>query len=439
MSPSVLIALVLGIVLGAAVVALLEEWRLGVARRDHAADEKRVAELQARLEEQRTAAEEKLALVDATERKLAEMFAGLSSAALQQNNEAFLQLANENLQKFREQASGDFKLTKNEIDTLVKPVAETLKKLEHQVGELEVKREGAYQSLTEQVRSLSDSQVALGKETRNLVTALRAPHTRGRWGEVQLRRVAEMAGMIEYCDFTQQETLSDEDGRLRPDMIVRLPNDRCVVVDAKAPLQAFLEATECTDESDRQACLARHARQVKDHLTKLGSKAYWSKLDESPEFVIMFLPGESFYSAALEQDPGLIEFGVDNRVVLATPTTLIALLHAVAYGWRQEKLADDAQHIASLGAELYSRLVTMTGHITKVGRGLRTAVDAYNDTVGSIESRVLVQARRFRELAAPTERDIDTLEPVDRQVREAQVAELPAAADPIPDEPALGA
>lgn len=426
MSSTVLIASIVGVVLGALAVAVLEEWRLGVARRAHADDEKRVAELQARLEEQRVAADEKLALVEQTERKLGEMFAGLSASALQQNNEAFLQLANENLQRFREQASGDFKLTKNEIDTLVKPVSETLKKLEQQVGELEVKREGAYQSLTEQVRSLTESQASLGRETRNLVTALRAPHTRGRWGEVQLRRVAEMAGMVEYCDFTQQDTLTDEDGRLRPDMIVRLPNDRCVVVDAKAPLQAFLEATECTDENERQACLARHARQVKDHLSKLGSKGYWSKLDESPEFVVMFLPGESFYSAALEQDPGLIEFGVDNRVVLATPTTLIALLHAVAYGWRQEKLADDAQHIASLGSELYARLVTMTGHITKVGRGLRSAVDAYNDTVGSIESRVLVQARRFRELAAPTEREIDTLEPIDRQVREPQVAELPA-------------
>jgi DNA recombination protein RmuC len=436
MATSVVIAVLLGFVLGAAVVAVFQERRLATARRAQVDGEKRAVELQATLEAERNAAAEKVALLDQTREKLAEMFAGLSSTALKQNNDAFLQLANENLQKFREQASGDFKLTKSEIDNLVKPVADTLKKLEAQVGDLETKREGAYHSLTQQVKDLAISQALLGKETRNLVTALRAPHTRGRWGEVQLRRVAELAGMVEYCDFIEQETLDSDEGRLRPDMIVKLPNSRCVVVDAKAPLQAYLDATECTDEDMRQAKLLQHAKQVRDHLTKLGSKAYWKQLDESPEFVVMFLPGESFYSAALEQDPSLIEFGADNRVVLATPTTLIALLHAVSYGWRQEKIAEDAQKIAALGAELYVRLVKVTDHVSKIGRGLRTAVDAYNDGVGSIESRLLVQARKFRDLAAPAERELETLEPIDLQVRHLQAAELnaPETGEAPPDE-----
>lgn len=415
--------LLIGVVVGALASALLYQRRVRGVNDARVEDQKRVAELQATLTAERNAATEKVALLEQTREKFAETFAAVSSEALNQNNEAFLRLANENLQKFREQASGDFKLTKSEIDGLVKPVADTLKKLEQQVGDLETKREGAYHALTEQVKELATGQSTLGKETRNLVTALRAPATRGRWGEVQLKRVVELAGMVEYCDFVEQETLSTDEGRLRPDMIVKLPNSRCVVVDAKAPLQAYLEAVECTDEDTRKAKLVQHARQVKDHLVKLSSKSYWKQLGESPEFVVMFLPGESFYSAALEQDPQLIEFGADSRVILATPTTLIALLHAVSYGWRQEKLAEDAQRIAQLGADLYVRLNKVVDHITRVGRGLRTAVDAYNDAVGSIESRLLVQARRFRDLAAPTERELEPLQPVDSQVREVRAIE----------------
>ncbi|MBA4370967.1 MAG: DNA recombination protein RmuC [Coriobacteriaceae bacterium] len=429
----------LGAVFGAGVAALFAAARLRTAQAARVEDQKKVVELQATLQAERAAAGEKLALLEQAREKLSETFASLSADALRRNNDEFLRLANENLQKFREQASGDFKLTKAEIDNLVKPVSETLGKLERQVGELEVKREGAYHTLTQQVKELATGQSALGKETRNLVTALRAPATRGRWGEVQLKRVAELAGMVEYCDFVEQETIEGEDGRLRPDMIVKLPNDRCVVVDAKAPLMAYLEAVECTDEDTRQERLAQHARQVRDHMMKLASKAYWKQIGESPEFVVMFLPGESFYSAALEQDPSLIEFGADSRVILATPTTLIALLHAVAYGWRQEKLAEDAEQIARLGADLHVRLVKVLEHVTKVGRGLRTAVDAYNDAVGSIESRLLVQARKFQGLAAPAERGIEVLEPIDRQVRHVQALELGLPEESAAPDPDSGA
>ena len=417
-----ILGLVIGMLVGGLAAALLQQRRLNDVQQARVEDQKQVANLEATLFAERNASAEKVALLEQTREKLAETFASLSVDALHNNNAAFLQLANENLQKFREQASGDFKLTKSEIDGIVKPVSETLKKLEKQVGDLEGKREGAYQALTQQVTNLD-------KETRSLVTALRAPASRGRWGEVQLKRVVELAGMVEYCDFTEQETLTSDDGRLRPDIIVRLPSNRCVVVDAKAPLQAYLDAIDCPDEDARQAKLAQHARQVKDHLVKLASKTYWKQLGESPEFVVMFLPGESFYSAALEQDPSLIEFGADNRVILATPTTLIALLKAVAYGWRQEQLAEDAQRIASLGAELYVRLVKVVEHITRIGKGLGTAVDAYNGAVGSLESRLLVQARKFREFAAPVEREIETLLPIERQVRFMDAVELTESDD----------
>ena len=271
-----------GAVLGAGAAALIAAARLRAAQAALHEDQKKVVELQATLQAERAAAGDKVALVEQARERLTESFSSLSADALRRNNDEFLRLANENLQKFREQASGDFKLTKSEIDNLVKPVSETLGKLEKQVGELENKREGAYHALTQQVKELATGQSALGKETRNLVTALRAPATRGRWGEVQLKRVAELAGMVEYCDFVEQETIECEDGRLRPDMIVKLPNDRCVVVDAKAPLLAYLEATECTDEDARQERLAQHARQVKDHMMKLASKAYWKQLGESP-------------------------------------------------------------------------------------------------------------------------------------------------------------
>ncbi|HTP36339.1 MAG TPA: DNA recombination protein RmuC [Candidatus Acidoferrales bacterium] len=299
------------------------------------------------------------------------------------------------------------------------PVRESLEKVDSKIQELEKARVGAYATLSEQVRSLVETQSQLRTETGRLVTALRTPGVRGRWGEIQLKRVVEMAGMLEHCDFWSQPTLQGEEGRLRPDLIVRLPAGKMIVVDAKTPLEGYLAAVEATDEPTRRARLADHARQVRTHLAGLGRKSYWEQFEQAPEFVVLFLPGESFFSAALEADASLIEYGVGQNVILATPTTLIALLRAVAYGWRQEKLARNAAEISALGKELFKRLSDMGEHWNRVGRALDRAVEAYNSAAGTFESRVMVSARRFEELkSAPLGVEIAPLEPVEKVTRE---------------------
>ncbi len=377
--------------------------------------------LESALESERKTSNEKIELLTKSSARAAEdlqnAFKALAADALKSNNSSFLQIAQETLKRFQGEAQGDLAARQKAVADLVAPVRESLCKVDAQIQQMEIARGEAYGDLRAQVQSLITTQKELQSETGNLVRALRTPNVRGRWGEIQLRRVVEIAGMLSYCDFAEQETVNSEAGRLRPDLVVKLPGGKQVVVDAKTPLQAFLDAFETTDEETRRTCLANHARQVRDHINTLSGKKYWEQFDSTPEFVVMFLPGETFFSAALEQDTGLIEHGVLNRVIPASPTTLIALLKAINYGWSQEKLARNAQQISALGKELHERLRKLAVHITGVGTNLDRAVEAYNQAIGSLENRVLVSARKFAELGASVAEDIPELEPIETSAR----------------------
>jgi DNA recombination protein RmuC len=360
--------------------------------------------------------------------RLAGTFAELSAQALQKNNEQFLALAETKLSQAQTAAQGDLTQRQQAISQLLDPLRETLARYEKGLQQIEVDRKGAYEGLSEKVAQLSLGNEQLQKETRNLVTALRSPQTRGRWGEIQLRRVVEMAGMLEHCDFDEQVSTSTDDGRLRPDMIVHVPGGGEIVVDAKVPLDAFLQLIEADDDDARALFQSSHARQLRTHVDQLSKKEYWKQFDQSPQQVVAFIPGDQLLSAAYDADPTLQEHAMSNGVLLTTPTMLIALLRTVAFGWRQESLAANAREVQRLGAELYERLRTMSAHMQKLQRSLSASVAAYNDAVGSLESRVLVTARRFPSLGVVgTETDeIPDLPPVDAAPRHLQAMELVA-------------
>ena len=360
----------------------------------------------------------------AADSRLSNAFKALSADALKSSNESFIELAKATLEKYQEGAKNDLDQKSKNVEALVKPLKESLDKVNTQIEEIEKTRRQDYGGLSQHLAGLRLETTSLNLETKNLTNALRTPVVRGRWGEIQLRKVVELAGMLEYCDFVEQPVIDTDEGRLRPDLVVALPGGKNVVVDSKAPLEGFLKAQEATDVETARLHMKDHARQVRVHIGKLRAKSYWDQFESTPEFVVMFLPGENFFSAALEHEPGLIEEGVSQNVILATPTTLIALLRSVAYGWKQEKIAESAQEIKELGTELYNRMRVLAEHIGNVGKGLNKAVGSYNDTVASLEERVLPAARRFPELGVTGKQSIPHLAPVERTTRGIQSPEL---------------
>lgn len=386
--------------------------------------------MRGRVEHERRAAADRIDAITAGRDELSNQFTALSTAALEQNNARFLALAEERLKA--QQAAGKTELDsqKRGVEALVKPVEEKLEAVNKVLREMEKERAQAYGGLNRQLVEVTETQQRLHAETANLVTALRAPHVRGRWGEVQLKRVCEMAGMLAYCDFYEQQTVNSDGGALRPDVVVKLPGGKDVVVDAKAPLAAYLDAIEAKDEATREAHLDTYARHVREHIQKLSAKSYSAQFDSSPEFVVMFLPGEVFYSAALERMPDLIERSVEESVLIATPTTLIALLKAVAYGWRQERMAESAREVSALGRELYQRLSGLSEKVVTLGRRLDSSVRAYNETVGTLERRVLVSARKFDDHGvAPDGAELEAPAPIELSARRLRAAEAEGDAD----------
>ena len=407
--------ILIGILLALAVGALLG-WLAG-----------RPAEVRLRteLEKDRAVHAERLKTYEDSEAKLRETFQLLSTEALQTNNRAFLDLAETRLRAARTEATTDIDARKKAIEDLLAPLHKTLDQVDREIKDSERRRLESGAQLLQRIVSLDTMGQSLRSETARLVDALKRPGVRGRWGELQLKRVVELAGMLERCDFDEQETYSVEERRMRPDVVVHLPGGKHVIVDAKAPLDAYLKALEAPDEASRQALLVDHARQVRAHLTQLSAKGYAAHIHPSPDFVVMFLPGEMFFSAALEQDPSLIEFGVELRVIPASPTTLIALLRAVAYGWQQEAMEENARKISDLGRSLYESVRVLGGHFDTLGTKLKSSLDAYNQAVGSLEGNVLVKARRFRDLQAANDvEEIKTLEAIDRVPRMLQAREL---------------
>lgn len=404
-------ALAIGLLLGG-----LIAWLTGRSRRQHL--DHSILQLETRIKSQEALQHERDAAYEAANSRLTTAFSELANKSLQANSENFLRLAEQNLGAQQEKANRALGEREQAVENLVKPIHEALKQSQQQINALEKSRSEAYGSIRAQLESMQDGQKSLAQETKNLVSALRRPEVRGRWGEITLRRLVELAGMVEHCDFYEQVHTTDGDNIIRPDMIVRMPNKRELVVDVKTPLDAYLEAVEAPDDQKRQAALKRHARNVREHIRKLASKTYWEQFSRSPDFVILFIPGDQFLSAALNEDPNLIDSALSQQIILATPTSFVALLKAVAYGWSQVALTENAEEIRRLAADLYGRLTAFVGHLNKLGRQLSSSVEHYNRAIGSLERKVLPGARKFVELGIRPKKEIEPLETLESLPRE---------------------
>lgn len=419
---TLLLTTLLAAVLGGGIIYLRSQRRIAELSEKN-------TELNTTLEMERNAQTDKLASLEKAQEQaraqLTETFGNLSSQALKQNNEEFLKLAQENLKQFQTKAQGDLSQKEQAIENLVKPIKDALEKTEKQIRTMEHERKEAYGALNQHLEIMAQTQQTLQGETRNLVKALSRPEVRGQWGEMTLKRLAELAGMVEHCDFYEQEHTQTEDGAMRPDMIVRMPGGREIVVDVKTPLDAYLSAVEAPDDKEREVHLARHTKNVRKRVQELATKGYWNQFKNAPDFVVLFIPGDQFLSAALDNDHALLEDAMQQKVILATPTSFVALLRAVAYGWRQESLAENAEHIKEVGEELYGRLATFAEHVGKMGKNLNTTVQHYNKAVASFDSRILPSARKFTEMGISTKKSVEHLDQIETAARtpEGQEAE----------------
>lgn len=409
-------AFFLGLALGALFVMLKRH-------RENQSLQREAMQATTQLEIERQRYQEYGAALEEARSQIKDSFAALSNQALKENNEAFLRLAQENLRQFQLQAEAGLEKKEKAVETLVKPIREALEKTEQQIQVIEKERAQAYGSLMQHLKLMAETQVHLQSETRNLVQALRRPEVRGQWGELTLKRLAELAGMVEYCDFYEQEHHVTIDGVMRPDLILRMPERREIVIDAKTPLDAYLSAIEATDDQQRIQCLKRHARCVRERVKELAAKKYWTQFKQSPDFVVLFIPGDQFLSCALEHDQTLLEDALRDKIILATPTSIIALLRIIAYGWRQQVVAENAEKIRELGEQLYKRINTFTEHLVGLGKSLGSSIEQYNKAVGSLERQVLPGARKFTELGIHAVKPMDELGQLD------EIARLPVKKD----------
>lgn len=404
------LALLMGAVIGGLLTYVRLQQRLARLNEEKTA-------LATALELQQKASAEKITALEKSREQLSDTFAALSGEALKHNSEQFLKLAQEKLKQFNIEARHELGKKEQAIEHILKPIRETLEKTEKQLREIEQERKQAYGSITKHLETMTETQQLLHGETRNLAQALRRPEVRGQWGELTLKRLVELAGMVQHCDFYEQEQTQTDSGNIRPDMVVRMPGDREIVVDVKTPLDAYLSAIEAGDDKQREAHLERHAQKVRERIRELASKSYWNQFSRSPDFVVLFIPGDHFLSAALDKNPDLIEYALRQKVILATPTSLVALLRAVAYGWSQQSVAENAEKIRELGEDLYRRLGTFTGHLARVGKTLNSSVEHYNSAVGSFQRQVLSGARKFVDMGLTTGKEPETLEPIEKTIR----------------------